>query len=261
MNDWFRSWHGAPTDPKWRTVARRAGVRPGDVAAVAWVLFDRASQAPDRGSIAGYDAEVIADALGYEPDEVQAIISAMEGKGVIVNGRLAAWDKYQPKREREQDDSADRVREHRAKKRHVTPCNASETQETPREDKTRGDERESTARATSFPDGWKPEEPDLDEVEFARYRADRIAKGIKRVDWPADWQVWKSRIADYGKATAPKAQGPPPPPQTWIGSSDPRWSGLCERAKAERGKPLSVMTLQSKAEPGNYVPSEWLAQH
>jgi len=27
--DWFRSWHGAPNDPKWLVIARKAGVAPG----------------------------------------------------------------------------------------------------------------------------------------------------------------------------------------------------------------------------------------
>lgn len=178
MIEWFRSWHGAPTDPKWRTIARRAGVRPGDVAAVAWVLFDRASQASDRGSIEGYDAEVIADALGYEPDDIIAIIAAMIDKGVIIDGRIAAWEKYQPKREREQDDSADRVRTHRAAKRHVTPCNANDSQETPRED-TDTDKKQDippstsegvVVRAEAPPRAPKPPYPEAFEALWAVYR-------------------------------------------------------------------------------------------
>lgn len=113
-HNWFRSWHGAPTDPKWRTVAKRAGVRPGDVAAVVWVLFDRASQAKDRGSIEGYDAEVIADALGYDPEHITGIVSALHDKGVLVNSVFSGWEKYQPKRE---DGSTERTREWRERKR------------------------------------------------------------------------------------------------------------------------------------------------
>ncbi len=89
MTDWLRLWHGAPTDPKWRTVARRSGSRPGDVWAIVAVLMDRASQAPDRGSVEGYDCEIIADALGYDPDEVERVIAALIDKGVIVDGRLS----------------------------------------------------------------------------------------------------------------------------------------------------------------------------
>lgn len=91
-HDWFRSWHGAPTDPKWRTVAKRAGVRPGDVAAVVWVLLDRASQAKERGSIEGYDAEVIADALGYDPEHIIGVVSALHDKGVLVKNIFTNWE-------------------------------------------------------------------------------------------------------------------------------------------------------------------------
>jgi len=88
MADWFRSWHGAPTDPKWLGIARRANVAPGIAVAVAWSLMDRASQADDRGSIAGYDADGIACFFGCEPDQVEAIVVAMTDKGMIADGRF-----------------------------------------------------------------------------------------------------------------------------------------------------------------------------
>jgi hypothetical protein len=96
MTDWFRSWHGAPTDPKWLGIARRAGVAPGIVVAVVWSLMDRASQAEDRGSIAGYDAEGMACFFGCEPENVDAIVSAMTDRGMIVDGRFTNWRRYQP---------------------------------------------------------------------------------------------------------------------------------------------------------------------
>lgn len=54
--DWFRSWHGAPTDNKWLLIAKRAGVTPMMVSAVFWALLDYASQQEERGSVAGFDA-------------------------------------------------------------------------------------------------------------------------------------------------------------------------------------------------------------
>lgn len=129
MTDWFRSWHGAPTDPKWLGIARRAGVAPGIAVAIAWALMDRASQAEDRGSINGYDAEGLGCFFGCEPEEVEAIVRAMSDKGMIADGRLTSWEKRQPKRE---DTSSQRVREHRErKKQHVkrdeTQRNAPDT--------------------------------------------------------------------------------------------------------------------------------------
>jgi hypothetical protein len=84
-------------------------------------LYDRASQSPDRGNVTGYDAEVIADALGFETDEVERIIAALNDKGIIDGGRIAAWEKYQPKRE---DGSAERAKAHRERNR--TQANATE---------------------------------------------------------------------------------------------------------------------------------------
>lgn len=126
MTSWFRSWHGAPTDNKWLVIAAKAKVKPGVVSAVAWALFDHASQADDRGNVADFDMETYAVFSGFGENEVQAVIAAMCDKGIIdSDGRLAAWDKRQPKRE---DDSAERVREYRKRKsvtpQDVTQCNA-----------------------------------------------------------------------------------------------------------------------------------------
>ena len=148
--DWFRSWHGAPMDSKWIVVARRAGVTPGEVSAVFWALLDYASQQADRGSVAGFDAEIYAAWAGWDESTVVSILSAMRAKGVITDDDLlAAWEKRQPNRE---DSSAERVRRHRERKSAesvtliesavVTQCNAPVTQcnapEKIREDQDRG---------------------------------------------------------------------------------------------------------------------------
>lgn len=145
MNDWFRSWHGAPTDPKWLGIARRAGVAPGIAVAVAWALMDRASQASDRGSINGYDAEGLAYFYGCEPEQVEAIVAAMADKGMITDGRFSSWEKRQPKRE---DGGAERAREWRERKR--TQANASATTDT----ETDTDPSED-ARAPDFDQFWE----------------------------------------------------------------------------------------------------------
>lgn len=139
MTSWFRSWHGAPTDMKWRTIAKRAGVPSGYVTAIVWVLLDRASQADDRGSIAGYDVEEIAVALDFEPEEVEAVIAAMRNKGVLDGDMFTGWAKHQPARE---DGSAERAKAWRERKRAEnqqvskdrTQANAGERTKTPREE-------------------------------------------------------------------------------------------------------------------------------
>lgn len=92
--DWCRLWHDAPDDPKWRLIARKAGVRVGDVWAVWTRMMVRASASSERGMISGWDDEVEAVALDFEPEDVTAIREAMQGR-VLDGDRLSGWDKRQ----------------------------------------------------------------------------------------------------------------------------------------------------------------------
>lgn len=219
MTDWFRSWHGAPTDPKWLGIARRAGVAPGIVVAAVWSLMDRASQADERGSIAGYDAEGMACFFGCDPEAIEAIVAAMSDKGMIVNGRFASWEKRQPRRE---DDSSQRVRIHRerkaeAEKRDVTQCNAPDTETEKKEEHpsppsvVRSPQK---SRGEFLPQDWKPciegqkmavaelGSRDAAVRELAKFKNYWFAKsgadGRKR-DWEATWRNWIMRAAENGK--------------------------------------------------------------
>lgn len=110
---WWRSWHGAPMDHKWAVIAARSGVKVGVVSAIAWALFDYASQHKERGTVEGFDVETYSVYSGFTIDEVEEVIRAMNDKGVIKDGRLSAWDKRQPKSDKE----VQRVTEWRKKKR------------------------------------------------------------------------------------------------------------------------------------------------
>lgn len=128
MFDWFRSWHGAPTDLKWLVIAKHANTTPGVVSAIVWALLDHASQVEDRGDVSGFNCETYAAFSGFEEDEVRAVFSAMQVKGIIVEGRIAQWEKRQPKRE---ETSAGRVREHREKSKKTEPKIAASEEATP----------------------------------------------------------------------------------------------------------------------------------
>jgi hypothetical protein len=104
-------------------------VAVGIAVAVAWALMDRASQAEDRGSIDGYDAEALACFFGCDAQDVDGIVEAMVARRILADGKFVAWDKRQPSRERPEDISTERSR--RFRERHATPRNASEHQETP----------------------------------------------------------------------------------------------------------------------------------
>lgn len=126
--DWFRSWHGAPTDMKWLVIAKRSETQCNAVVSLFWTLLDYASQNAERGSIKGFDVEAYSIFSGTDEEAVERIMKAMEDKGVLHEGRISNWDKRQIKRE---DNSSERVRKHREAKKHqtkrdVTQCNAPE---------------------------------------------------------------------------------------------------------------------------------------
>ncbi|RVU04115.1 hypothetical protein EOE18_13165 [Novosphingobium umbonatum] len=99
MTGWVRLWHDMPTDPKWRTIARKSGQRIGDVIAVfTFLMVAASSNESARGTIAGFDPEDVAGALDLDTADIEAIVKAMQGK-VLDGDRLANWDKRQPKRE------------------------------------------------------------------------------------------------------------------------------------------------------------------
>lgn len=160
--DWFRSWHGAPTDPKWLVVARRAKAAPGMVSALAWALLDYASQHADRGSVENFDVETYAAFTGWEEDEINAILDAMRSKGIITeDNRLASWEKRQPKKE--DPNSGKRVKAFRERERalkaalqeNVTPCNdlkrSVATDQIDREDKKEMRGERPPAAVPSYP--------------------------------------------------------------------------------------------------------------
>ena len=148
--DWFRSWHGAPTDTKWLLIAKKAGVPAGIVSAVVWALFDHASQCEQRGNIEGFDVETYAIFSGFEEAQIAAVITALKEKNIIENGCLSAWSKRQPKRE---DNSSERVAKHRvtqcnAVKRDVTQCNSREEKIREEEDKKKDGDADRVAPVT-----------------------------------------------------------------------------------------------------------------
>lgn len=183
MAQWFRSWHGAPTDTKWRTIARRSGVPVGYVTAIVWVLLDRASQAEERGSIAGYDAEEIADALGFEPEQVEAVIRAMHDKEVLQANAFAGWSKHQPARE---DGSAERAKAWRDSKR--TQANAGERTKTPREDTDTETDTEEPGGSSDA--GASARRGEVRKRLVSEARPDLIAMGVPERDVPGVIGRW-----------------------------------------------------------------------
>lgn len=160
--DWFRSWHGAPTDPKWLLIAKRSETQAGFVSAIVWALFDFASQnSAERGNVEAFDIETYAAFSGFDESMIIRVIECLKDKNIITNGCLAAWEKRQTKRD---DNSTPRVQKHRnAMKR-------NETQETPRLEKRREEKKEEDGAIA-------PADPSIPEREYFLRGREVLGKG------------------------------------------------------------------------------------
>jgi len=108
----YKVHHGLPLDAKLAVIARRAGLRRGEILALWIALLDYASQNMPRGSIKDIDAEEIAIALEFEPAAVETALQSFRDKGMVSAGEtLTAWEKSQKL------SSTLRTREHRARRR------------------------------------------------------------------------------------------------------------------------------------------------
>ena len=168
MSHWVRLWDDMPTDPKWRVIAKRAGRPISEVLAVFVFMMTNAGNAATRGTLENWNDEDVSAALDMDEAHVAAIRDAMQGKTLDGNS-LTGWEKRQPKREREDDKSTERVQAFRDRKRHVTPCNATERLDKIREDKI--DTEEAATAASSAGAGEK-----LDEKEVER-------RCVQATDW------------------------------------------------------------------------------
>ena len=162
--DWCRWHNGTVTDPKWRVIAKRAGVPLHMVIALWPALLEEANQSSERGTLESADAEDLAAALDIEPEQVAAIMEAMQGK--VLDGKaLTGWSKRNPKRERE-DNSTERVRrsrERNAMKRHETPSNALDKSREEKKEEDTGDKSPEAAPRKVEPEP-EPAKPTAAEV-------------------------------------------------------------------------------------------------
>ena len=115
MMDWFRWHHGSVSDPKFQLVAKRAGSTVAEVVAVWAFVLETASQNSSRGQFDGVDHEAVDLALGMEDGTTERILTAMEQRGLIAEGRIASWSKRQPKRE---DDTANERKRRQREREH-----------------------------------------------------------------------------------------------------------------------------------------------
>lgn len=260
--DWFRWYHGSISDPKFTVIARKSG-QPRALVLSVWAgLLECASQAEDRGSLAEVELDTLAACLDVDDEAVEVIFQAMIGKGLIVDGRIAAWDRRQVYRE---DDSRDRVRKFREKqkssndgndeKRDVTLGNAPVTPQS-REEEEEEQNREEQNR---------PEGEQRREEEDARTR--------KRPPAPIspDWQPSQAALAILSQQgiDEPFAQACLPEFRlywTERGEKRPGWDASFVNSvkRSWEKRPLPRASPKSKAdqlhEHNQRAIAEWLAQ-
>lgn len=155
---WFRWHHGTVTDPKFGLIAKKAGTSVAEVIAIWAYLLEAASASEERGHPGTPDFEAIDFALGVDEGTTARVYRLMQDRALIDSdtGRLAAWEKRQPKRERDDDTGADRKRRQRERETagvtaavppshtesiSVTPCHATSRQVTPRGEERRRDKK------------------------------------------------------------------------------------------------------------------------
>lgn len=212
--DWLRWYHGSCTDPKFRVVAKRAardveGIRVSDVVSVWSMILERASSNEEsRGCFSGFDCEAADEAFGLPDGASSAILVALDAKELTKDNWVVNWKIRQPKRERD-DDSAARVKAHRERKKqasnasfdNVTPCNATQRQETPRGEEIR--EEENTKTPPIPPSGvegggyalpsFEPEPEDhFDPADMPSLEFEEFFDSYpKQVDKAKAWNAWR----------------------------------------------------------------------
>ena len=106
---WYKLSPGLAQNAKLAAIARRTGLRRGDMLALWISLMDHASEAAERGSVLDIDPEEIAATLEFDPAAVKTALAALRDKAMILpGGMLSGWS-------RNQKLSTHRTRAHRAR--------------------------------------------------------------------------------------------------------------------------------------------------
>lgn len=201
--DWFRWHHGSVTDPKFQLIARKSGASLPDVLAVWAYLLEQASAAEFRGCFGDVDCEAIDCLFGFDDGKTDAILAQMVERKIIADAYIVSWEKRQPKRERENDNSTERSRAFRERQRNqthsnaieshetpsadvATPCNAMQRQETPREEESR--EEVNPLVVSKLPTCQQQEVLDLFAKHLPELPQPRVWEGARAKDLRMRWK-------------------------------------------------------------------------
>ena len=122
-NHWWKAYHGMANDVKLNVIAIKSKSRRCEVGWLWFCLLERASSnEEDRGCIAGIDKSELSALAEIPEDQVSRIMEQFIERGLISGGRLTAWEKRQPKVNREDPNANERKKNQRLRQmsRNVT---------------------------------------------------------------------------------------------------------------------------------------------
>jgi len=209
MTNWVRLWEDMPSDPKWRTVAKKAGRPIPEVIAVFNFMLICASRTqPNAGELIGWDDEDVGAAMDMKEAEVRAIRQAMEGK-IILNNRLKSWEKRQPLRE---DGSAARAKAWRNERKRTQPNAPEEKREDKKERKIKPIaiaivKKPKPKTEIASDDGPHPFDLGFahdsglsvsqTKHEWAQFRDHHLKNRSLFADWHAAWRTWVRNVGKF----------------------------------------------------------------
>jgi hypothetical protein len=221
--EWYRVYHGTPYDPKLAVIASRANARRCEVLAVWVCMFDRASQNENRGSLVGFDPELVSVSQDIDIETVTRIVDALRQRGMISEDEsLKNWCK----RQFTKDDPTATERNRRHRERHgvitdeaddvtvplrdVTPENGELRSVTPSDNRVQSTDTDlGSSSNTNNPQNLfeMPRSADRDGGEPAK-PADTKASQKAKIDalFTEFWShVWLKKAKDDARKAFPKA--------------------------------------------------------
>lgn len=94
---WYRKYEDFVGHPKWRIVAKRAGVHLAFVHCVIDALFQSASKARAKGGIGSFDFDTCEAATDIPAEQIAQVYRTLTQMGWINNGYIVHWEDRQPR--------------------------------------------------------------------------------------------------------------------------------------------------------------------
>ena len=222
-------WHvGTHADPKFKLIARAAGVRLGDVLAAWAIALERAAQSKPRGNASSLTAEELAVCLDCEETEAAAILSGFTARGMISDdGSIAKWGERQngndsvrkenrkAKADPEPESPAPEIPENSGSDRKIPATTHNNTEHNKTEDVVVTPPQRKREPKMALPRDWVPDEIDIafarkmglsdaeivrEQTKYAAYWTDGKGAGEMRTarGWRTTWQNRIGMIAERG---------------------------------------------------------------